>query len=608
MKRYLVLTMLVTLTLHTWAAITFRASAPRQAVEVNEPFRIAYTINTKEAKNFKAPAISGFNLIAGPYTSHMQNVSIMNGKRTEEVTVTYTLTYMATSAGTFTVPPATIEAEGNTVRSNSVQVQVVAASDKPSSNPSSGRSGSNARTSAPSSFSQIGDEDLFITASVSKTKVYEQEAFLLTYKLYSLVDIRGFNNVKLPDFNGFHSQEISLPSSQTLQPENYNGRTYGTVVYRQFVLFPQRSGTLTIPSAQFDASVAQRTNMNDLFDAMLNGTASRRVQKTIRTRELSVEVLPLPADKPEGFAGGVGDLKISSSLKSNTLKTGDALNLTVTVSGTGNLKLITAPEIDFPADFEVYDAKVTEDLKPTPNGMSGKKVFEYLAVPRNAGNYTVPGVTFSFFNPQTQRYQTEKTQSFDLDIAKGKGSSTASVQDFTEQSKVATDIRYLKKENRVSFSPGVNLWGTTGFWLAYLVPFGIFGVLLGIYRKRAIENANVAYAREKKANKAAIRRLKTADKLLHQKKYDAFYDEVIRALWGYVSDKLTIPTSELTKENVAQKLAAKGVSAENTSLFIRTLEDCEFARYAPGDKNEAMDQTYASALRTITEIDNEIKR
>lgn len=607
MKRYLMLATLLTLAFGMQAAVTFKASAP-QVVEMNEPFRIAYTVNTKDAKNFKAPAISGFNLIAGPYTSQMQSYTNINGQSSAVTSLTYTLTYRATSTGNYSVPSATIEAEGKTLRSNSLQIRVVPASNNASGkNANSGR-GNSGRISSPSSFSEISDKDLFITARISKTQVYEQEAFLLTYKLYTLVDVRGFNNVKLPDFEGFHSQEIQFPRSQTLQPEEYNRQTYATAVFRQFVLFPQKSGKLTIPSAQFDVSVAQRTtSMDDLFDAMLNGTASRMVQKTIRTKELTVDVWPLPQEKPEGFVGGVGSLNISSSINSEQAKTGDPLTVKVTISGTGNLQLITAPEVHFPADFEVYDPKVTENFKPTPNGMEGKKVFEYLAIPRNAGEYTIPGVTFSYFNPQTKSYKTQTTQPFKLDIAKGKGSASSNVRDYTEED-VVTDIRYLKKEGDGSFTSGLVFWGSTGFWLAYLLPLALFVALLIIYRKQAIENANVAYAKKKKANKAAIRRLKTAAKLLRQKEYDAFYDEVIRALWGYVSDKLTIPTSELTKENVSQKLSAKGVGEENTSLFIRTLSDCEFAKYAPGDKNEAMDQTYAAALRIITQLDNEIKR
>lgn len=607
MKRYLMLTTLLALSLTTCAAVTFKATGPK-VVEMNEPFRIDYTVNTLDAKNFKAPAISGFNLIAGPYTSQMQSISSFNGKSTSVSSLTYALTYMATATGKYTVPAATIEADGQTVRSNSLQIEVVAASAS-SGRGNSGR-GNNDRASAPSSFSKIGDSDLFIAAQISKTKVYEQEAFLLTYKLYSnRVDIRGFNNVKLPDFNGFHSQEIPVPQSQTLRPEEYNGRTYGAAVYRQFVLFPQKSGKLTIPSAQFDAAVAQRSaGMDDLFDAMLNGTASRMIQKTLRTKELTVDVLPLPEGKPEGFTGGVGSLNISSSVNSDKAKTGEAVNIKVTVSGTGNLKLITAPVIDFPKEFEVYDPKASEDFKPSSNGMEGKKVFEYLAIPRNTGTYTIPGITFSYFNTQTNSYRTLTTQPFTLEVSKGKGGGSGNVRDYTQASEVATDIRYIKKGGDDLFVSGLSLWGSVGFWLAYLIPFALFSTLLFIYRKQAIENANVAYAKEKKANKMAIRRLKMADKLLRQKKYDAFYDEVIRALWGYVSDKLTIPTSELTKENVAQRLSDKGVGEESTSLFIRTLSDCEFAKYAPGDKNEAMDQTYAAALRIITQLANEIKR
>lgn len=602
MKRYIFIIFLLLEAVGMWAAVTFRGAAP-QSVETNEPFRITYTVNTDEASNFRPAVMRGLNVIAGPYTSQMQNYTNVNGKSSSISSITYTLTVMATTAGRYTIPPATIEANGQTIRSNSLQIQVVAGSGGKSANRS--RTGRGTLSSS-SSSTKVGKDDIFITAQVNRTKVYEQEAILLTYKLYSLVNIRGFNNVKLPDFKGFHSQEIPQPQTQTLQPENYRGRTYGAAIYRQFILFPQKSGKLTIPSAQFDAAIEQRVETDDLFEAMLNGAASRMVQKTLRTADITIDVYPLPASKPESFCGGVGTLSISSSLKSSDVKTGDAISLKITVSGTGNLKLITAPHVEFPKDFDVYDPKTSEDIKPSSNGMVGKKVFEYLAIPRNVGKYTIPAVAFSYFDTQTNSYKTITTQPFTLNVSKGKYNSSTHVRDYTDE--VTTDIRYIKKGEIGESSSSVELWGSLIFWLAYLIPAAVFIILLTIYRKQAFENANIAYARVKKANKAAIRRLRTAEKLLKQKQYDAFYDEVIRALWGYVSDKLTIPTSELTKENIAYKLSQKGVGEETNSLFIRTLDDCEFAKYAPGDKNKAMDQTYSAAIRIITQLENEIKR
>ena len=606
-KLFFLLSALVIATIQAFANgnITFTASAP-DAVVIGDQFRLSYTVNTTNVRDFRVPSIKGFDVLMGP--SRSQQVQIINGNTSSSITFTYIL--MATSEGDFSIPGATIVADGKQMASNSVKIQVLPA-DK--SNASSG-GGRQAATSAPSrasSGSNISNQDLFITATASKTNVYEQEAFLLTFKIYTLVDLRGFDNVKLPDFKGFHSQEVELPSNQKWSLEHYNGRNYHTTVYRQFVLFPQQTGKLTIESARFDASVAKAVQSADPFDAFFNGGSNYvEIKKPLLTPKLTINVSPLPAGKPADFSGGVGEFSITSSINSKEVKTNDAITIKLVISGTGNLKLIANPEIKFPEDFEVYDPKTDNKVRLTRDGVSGSKVIEYLAIPRHAGTYKIPGVSFSYFDIKTKSYKTLKTEDYEVKVEKGAGNADQVIANFTNKQDLKVlgeDIRYIKL-NDVKLKPkGDILFGSFVYWLFYIIPAMLFIIFFIIYRKQAIENSNVAKVRTKKANKVATKRMKLAGKLLAENKKDAFYDEVLKALWGYISDKLNIPVSRLSKDNIEEKLKAHGVDEELIKEFINALNECEFARFAPGDENKAMDKVYSSSINVMSRMENSIK-
>lgn len=601
--------MLVVGCLYTYAdeKLSFTASAP-DVVVVGDQFRLSYTVNTKNVKDLRVPSIKNFEILMGPNRSY--SVNIINGDKTETLTFTYIL--MATTEGTFNISGATITADGNQMISNSVQIKVLPAdkTNDATSGKNNGSSGSG-NVSRPSSGNTISNNDLFIQASVSKTNVYEQEAFLLTYKIYSLVDLRGFENVKLPDFKGFHSQEIELPNNRRWSLEHYNGRNYQTTVYRQFVLFPQQTGQLTIEPARFDASIAKVNPVIDPLEAFLNGGSNYvEVKKTLLTPKVAINVKPLPAGKPEGFSGGVGEFTISSSINTTTLKTNDAVTVKVVISGTGNMKLIAAPEVKFPEDFEVYDPKVDNKLRLTTTGLSGSQIIEYLAIPRNAGTYKIPPVQFCYFDIKSQTYKTLSTEGYELHVEKGAGNASQTVANFTnkEDLKVLNeDIRYIKL-NDVQLAPkGQFFFGSVTCWLFYLIPGLAFVILFVIYRKQIAANANVTKMRTKKANKVAVKRMKQAGKLLADNKKDAFYDEVLKALWGYVSDKLSIPVSRLSKDNVEEELRKYGVDDNLIKDFLNALNSCEFARFAPGDIAQAMDKVYSESLEVITKMENSIK-
>lgn len=583
--------------------VSFTASAP-DAVVVGDQFRLSYTITTQKVKDFRAPSIKGFDVLMGPSRSQQSNTQIVNGNVTSTSSITFTYILMANNAGEYTIPGASIVADGDQMVSNSVRIKVLP-QDQGDSNSSSSSS------THSSSGTGVSNQDLFITASASKTNVYEQEAFVLTYKIYTRESNLQLNNAKLPDFKGFHSQEIEMTTNARWTPEHYQGRNYYTTVYRQFVLFPQQSGKLYIDPAQFQMTVGKPVQSDDPFDAFFNGGSNViEIKKSISTPKIAINVNPLPAGKPADFSGGVGEFNISSSINNKELKTNDAITIKLVISGTGNLKLISNPEIKFPDDFEVYDPKVDNQVRLTREGLTGNKVIEYLAIPRHAGTYKISGVSFSYFDIRSKSYKTLKTEEYVINVEKGAGNADQVIANFTNKEDLKVlgeDIRYIK-QNEVTLQPkGSFFYGSMTYWLFYIIPALAFIIFFIIYRKQAAENANVAKMRTKKANKVATKRMKLAGKLLSENKKDAFYDEVLKALWGYISDKLNIPVSRLSKDNIEEKLRNHGVNEELIKEFLNALNDCEFARFAPGDENQAMDKVYSSSIEVISKMENSIK-
>lgn len=583
--------------------ISFTADAPEVVVS-GDQFRLTFTINSQKIRDFRAPNIQDFEVLMGPSRSQQSSTQIINGQVTSTNSITFTYILMADKEGTYTIPGATVMVNGNTHTSNSVKIKVL----PPDQDAGQGNKSSSRNQVA---GSKITDKELFITATASKTNVYEQEAFLLTYKVYTQVNLTNLHG-DTPDLKGFHTQEVELPRQKTFSLEHYNGKNYSTTIWQQFVLFPQQSGKLEIPSITFDATVAQMVASADPFDAFFNGGSNYvNINKKLVTPKITINVKELPEGKPANFSGGVGEFTLSSSISTQELKTNDAVTIKLVISGSGNMKLINTPEVGFPQDFEIYDPKVDNKFNLTRDGLAGSKVIEYLAIPRHAGDYTIPPIEFSYFDLKSQSYKTLKTEPYSLKVAKGEGNSDQVVANFTNKEDLKVlgkDIRYIKT-GETNLQPKDNyFFGTIGYYLWYIIPLVLFITFMVIYRKQAIENANVAKVRTKKANKVATKRMKNAGKLLAEKKQEAFYDEVLKALWGYISDKLNIPVSQLSKDNIEEKLNEYGVTSELVTDFINTLNECEFARYAPGNQNEAMDKVYASALDVISKMENSIKR
>lgn len=608
MRKVIFFLLLILTTVHAWAdnKATLTADAPDVVVS-GDQFRLTFTVNTQKVKDFRAPSITkGFDVLMGPSRSQQSSTQIINGKVSSSSSITYTYILMAGDAGTYTIPAASIEANGEKIFSNAVTIKVLPPDQSASGSKGSQKSGAQAGNQAASG--RITSNDLFITATASKTTVHEQEAILLTYKVYTLVNLRQLFG-KMPDLKGFHTQEIELPQQKTFSLEHYKGRNYNTTVWSQYVLFPQQTGKLEIPSITFEGVVAIQTVSDDPFDAFFNGGGYQEVKKKIVTPKLTINVQPLPA-KPANFSGGVGEFTLASSINAKDVKTNDAVTIKLTISGSGNMKLISTPEVKFPEDFEVYDPKVTNNFEASRAGLSGTQTIEYLAIPRHAGNFTIPPVEFTYFDLKSNSYKTLKTEAYNINVAKGQGNADQVIADFTNKENVKVlgqDIRFIKLGDTKLMPKGDVFFGTVGYYLWYIIPFVLFVGLVVFFRKQAAENANVLKVKTKKANKVATKRMKLAGKLLAENRKNEFYDEVLKALWGYISDKLSIPVSQLSKDNIEAELAKYGVADDVIKDFINALNECEFARYAPEDENEAMDKVYTTSVEAISKMENNIK-
>lgn len=604
---FLLLLVIAALPMQAKNGATLTADAPEVVVS-GDQFRLTFTVNTQKVKDFLAPSIKGFDVLMGPTRSQQSSTQIINGKVSSSSSITYTYILMAGKEGTYTIPAASIEVDGEKVFSNALTIKVLPPDQTAGNSQANQGGGGSSSSRGQIAGSRITDKDLFITATASKTTVYEQEAILLTYKVYTSVNLRQLIE-DMPDMKGFQMQEIQLPQQKQYSMEHYNGRNYNTIIWRQYVLFPQQTGKLEIPAVTFDGVVAQQTISDDPFDAFFNGGGYIEVKKKIVAPKVVINVKPLPV-KPANFSGGVGEFTMTSSINAKEVKTNDAVTIKLTIKGAGNMKLITSPEVKFPEDFEVYDPKVTNNFDVSRAGLSGTQTIEYLAIPRHAGNFTIPPVEFVYFDLKSQSYKTLKTEAYDLKVEKGKGNADQVIADFTNKENVKVlgqDVRFIKLGDTTLTPKGEVFFGTMGYWLGYLIPFIVFVALVVFFRKQAAENANVAKVKTKKANKVATKRMKLAGKLLAENKKNEFYDEVLKALWGYISDKLSIPVSQLSKDNIEAELTKHGVAEDVTKTFINALNECEFARYAPGDENEAMDKVYATSVDAIGKMENSIK-
>ena len=613
MKKYILLFILFALpvTLLIAQEVTFRASAP-PSVEIGANFRIDYTINASNISNLRLSSeFTDLFHILYEGTSDSRHFENTNGKQTSVVQKTFTYTVIAKKEGNFTIGPATIKVGNSDYKSNSLTINVLPPNQAAQTQQQQG-GGTQQQSGggAAQSNDMLSNENVFMRMIVSNRNVYEQEGFLVTFKIYSTYNIVKIDP-KFPEFEGFLAQDIKLENLQVI-PEQYNGRTYQTVVVKQSILFPQRSGPIQIGSGKVDVElrIPMQARVRSVFEDFFN--TYQKASKEIENAPVTINVKPLPSGKPANYSNAVGNYSMSSEINKAQLKVNEAINIKLTFKGAGNIRLLKNPEVKFPNDFEVYDPVQNNNINVSTAGVSGTKTIEYMAIPRFAGDFEIPPITFSYFNTQEGAYKTISTESFKIHVEKdGTSSDNPVMANYSNRENVrfiGKDIRYLKTQ-KVNFQSYKDIFfGSFLYVMAYLMISVLFIAFFIIYRKQVRENANIALVRTKKANKTAVRRLKQAEKLLHDNKEEAFYEEVLRALWGYFSDKLNMPQSELTKENVSLELTKKGVDEALSNDFLTIIHTCEFARYAPSKAEGTMDKLFNETINAINTMENTIKK
>ncbi len=615
MKKILSILVFIGIALSVFAEdVVFKAQAPKQVI-VGRPFQISYTVNHR-CRDLQAPEFTDFDVLSGPYSSTSSSTSFTNGHMTSSYEQTYTYMLMARKAGSFTIGPASVKVSGDRVQSNGVRIEVLPEDQQTTqSQPSSQGRGQGGQTSQSSQTSQTSSENIFVRTIATKTRVHEQEALMISYKLYfANVDVAQLtNNIKIPEFTGFLKQDLEQGEIQT-ELEHYNGRNYQTAVLYRTILYPQHSGDIAIDPAHFEVILRVQTQqrVRSIFDDFFGSYTN--VTKALTAPGVTIHVASLPSGKPVGFSGGVGKFSMTPSISQTEIQANEAVTIKLDISGSGNMKLIKTPAIDWPEGFEPYDPKVTNNFKTTTAGVSGTKSIEYLAIPRSAGEYNIPAVKFSYFDIEEKVYKTLSTPEYTIRVKRGANEQStvsgeaSAVVSYTQKEDIkqlGTDIRYidtkpLKKQKSRQLSDLSYQW----MWLWYVIPLMISAILLVIMRKQIKEASDLTRVRYKRANKVAKKRLKAAEKALKANDKEAFYAAIEQAAWTYLSDRLSIPTADLNKDNITALLTQKGVSETLIAEVKNVLSTAEFARYAP-TTDHAMDELYTATTNLINNLEEE---
>ena len=617
-KRIILFLMLCPLWLWAQDDPTLTASTKKQ-VMVGERFQMVFEANA-EGKNFQAPSFEGFTVVGGPFTSSSSSFSMVNGSMSHTVRCTYTFALQAYQEGTFHVGSATLTVKGKKVGSEPFDIKVIPDDGSHAAPSGGGSSSGQGQSQQNTSDPQVSGKDLFIRVIPSKKSAYVGEQVVLTYKLYTKVPVSSLSVERMPSYAGFWTKDITDNNGGSLRQtsEYINGIEYTAAEIQKIVVVPQRSGTLPIDPMIIECIAQIRTESNrqrsmDPFEAFFNDPFFNRnianVRKELTSQTLNLEVKSLPENgKPASFAGAVGNFNFKSEIDKTELSTNEAFTLTLTVSGTGNVELLQMPTPVFPPDFEVYDPKITMNVNNNANGLSGTKKAEYLVIPRRAGSFTVPAVEFSYFDPSKGTYQTLSSQPYEIKVEKGKGGDEGSSGGIYASNQegikyLGSDIRHIMTGNAHLKPMHTVFFGSAAYFVVLLVLLVLFVILLFVLKKREQLSKDTAANRNRKADKVARGRLKSAAQFLKAKDQDKFYVEMSQALWGYIADKLGIERSKLSMDTVNETMKAKNVPDELTQQFIDTLNSCEFARFAPGSAEAKMDDLYQRGIDVISKAE-----
>lgn len=579
-----------------------------QIDDMGDYFRLTFTVNSSDATSFTPPSLADFEVLSGVSKSTMSNIQVVNGHMSRSSSTSFTYILAPRKAGHLTIGSASVKVGGKTVKSRPVSFNAQAASGKAGQSSASKarqQSGGSYNSDIQQTGSPVTERDLFIDVTPSRTKVHEQEAVLLTYRIHARVGV-ALSNTQLttkPDFKGLISQDIPLPNNQieTHIEHRANG-TYKTGTLLQYVVFPQQSGKITIPSISFDCTVIQQNHDMDPAEAFFNGGGTIGVNVKRKVAPITLDVQALPQPKPAGYAGAVGKFSIKGQLLNQGVRTNDVATYRITLSGTGNTKLITAPQVTFPKDFDTFDAKTNDKTKVTPNGMSGDVTFDYTFVPRNVGKYTIPATEFVYYDTEANAYRTLTIPAFTIDVKKGdKSRSDVDKQLALLQSDIH-DIHKVDASNARLFTKSAMLnWNSWGYWLTTIILLVIFAVALKMLSAFAGNRADTVGRKRRGAAKQSQRLLAEAEKQINDADGRNFYATIARAVQQYVADTFNVGTAQLTKEHMAELLAGKGVSPNDVEAFIKLLDECEMAQYAPNSDAERH-ATLQEAKRIIQTI------
>jgi len=598
--------------------VKFTASAPK-TVRVGEQFQLVYTLNGR-GSNFRGPRFEGFQNLSGPNSSSSSNVQIINGSMTRSVSNTYTYYLRATKEGENTIPPATIYYDKKKYESESLKVKVI--SKGSTSRQTQQKSSSKQKNIKNRQIqSPRNEKEVFLEATVDNTNPYMGEQIIVSYRLFTKVAISSMSINKLSSFGGFWSKNITDENQRLSQTtEHINGEEYVVAEIRKIALYPQMTGDLVIEPMELEciAQIRQQNNsqrnsrsfFDDFFNSPFGGNVYN-VNKSLKSEPLKIKVKPLPLkNKPSEFNGAVGKLTVRSKIDKTELKVNDAINFSVTISGKGNIELIDELNVLFPPDFEVYDPKITNNIKTTNTGVSGSRKFEYLLIPRNSGQFVIEGVEFTYFDVLEKKYKTSRTSKYTINVEKGSGvASNISYSGVAQEDirYIGTDIMHIKKLPIKLLKIDNYFFGSTAFYLLLIIPVLLLIIFVFVWKNLKKKHGNIALMRHNNATKVAKRNLKKASSFLKENNKKEFYIEISQALWGYLSDKFQIPRADISMNSVNEALTKRNVKPEIIEKFIETLNNCEFARFAPGDATSMMEVIYNEALEIISRIERELR-
>lgn len=621
MKRIVLLIFAIVFSVFELSAqdIVFKCEAPK-VVGLHERFRVSFTVNSSNPSEFKAPTFQNVNILGGPSTSRSSSISIINGKRTDNSSTSFVFWLQSLNTGKITIPSARVKVDGKLYTTKPITISV---EDNPTMSQRSANNPNSTRQTQQPTVKVIDDKAVFVRAIPSKSKVVKGEEIVISYKIYTLVPVSEYQVDKFPSSQGFWVEELDNQLTPTLEKEVIDGKVYQVATLRKVLVYPQKSGTLNInpmglevvAHLQTGTSRRQRVSTGDpFFDAFFNDPffshttpVFERVNKKLKTNALSIQVEELP-QSDESFLGAVGQFDISSSIDTSFCRTNEAITLSYTISGKGNLTLIENLKLALPDEFEVYEPNITDDISRTAAGQSGSRTFQYIIIPRVEGNYSIPALNFTYFDPESGEYKTVTTQSYELKIEKGKNDNKF-MEQMSEREKYRnmsiTDVFVSKNKKDGVLIP---VFSSFGLYISIFVLLLALFVLIRMTTKQLKQKEDVVGLKLKKANKVAMKRLKKAAMYLRENRKDEFETEIGQALWSYLSDKFKIAVSDLSLENIEKVMSDNGLEDVIKQNTIKTLNDCEFIRFSQSKENDKHRELYEQTIRTITDIETNMVR